>query len=254
MKYLPIAFGIVLLFISLFRVPQVFATTCAEVDSGDQTISSSCTFAGTGSYGVDTGSGTSNTATLNITGGTLTVNCNQAIGFGKVVVNGGSVAIASGCGATPAKLVPGGSVWMVDGDGDHYPATTTQTVSATSPGASYKRRNTITSTTLTDCDDTDANVHPGQTAYFTTISNGGIWDYDCSGGITYHVNLCTCGACISNGCGSSLSCPDTYPTVGYTCGVTYANGASSCTANLDIYLNCTSCSPAASSNVLPGCH
>jgi S1-C subfamily serine protease len=32
-----------------------------------------------------------------------------------------------------------------------------------------------------DKDDTDARVHPGQTAFFTTISNGGTWDYDCDG-------------------------------------------------------------------------
>jgi hypothetical protein len=32
----------------------------------------------------------------------------------------------------------------------------------------------------TDCDDGDANVHPGQTMFFTTASAGlHIWDYDC---------------------------------------------------------------------------
>ncbi|MED5371986.1 MAG: putative metal-binding motif-containing protein [Myxococcota bacterium] len=32
-----------------------------------------------------------------------------------------------------------------------------------------------------DCDDSDANVYPGQTAWFGEPSVGGIWDYDCSG-------------------------------------------------------------------------
>ncbi|MEP6653413.1 MAG: hypothetical protein ABJA82_08650 [Myxococcales bacterium] len=35
-----------------------------------------------------------------------------------------------------------------------------------------------------DCDDADANVHPGQNAYFATSSKGvGAFDYDCSGAV-----------------------------------------------------------------------
>ncbi len=256
MKYLPIVFSIALILISLSRVPQAFATNCTTTTSGDQTISSSCVFLGVGSFGVDTGSGTSNTATLTVSGAatTLTVNCNQTIGFGKIVVSGGaSIFISSGCGGTPAKLAPGASVWMVDADGDHYPATTTQTVSTTSPGAGYVRRNTLTSTSTTDCDDTDVNAFPGQTAYFTTISHGGIWDYDCSGATTYQISTCSCGACVSNSCGTSLGCITTTPSAGYTCGSTYNDGPSSCTENTDVY-GCSSCSPAGSNNVLPGCH
>ena len=32
-----------------------------------------------------------------------------------------------------------------------------------------------------DCCDSDANVYPGQTKYFSSINNCGNWDYDCSG-------------------------------------------------------------------------
>lgn len=32
-----------------------------------------------------------------------------------------------------------------------------------------------------DCDDTDADAHPGQTSYFTNQRNGGGWDYNCNG-------------------------------------------------------------------------
>lgn len=35
----------------------------------------------------------------------------------------------------------------------------------------------------TDCDDQNANAHPGQTRYFTTAASNGSFDYDCSGSI-----------------------------------------------------------------------
>jgi hypothetical protein len=80
----------------------------------------------------------------------------------------------------------------------------------------------------TDCDDHDANVFPGQTGYFSTISKGvGTFDYNCDGTIEkgvpeYPGAACTfCpSACGTNGCSdptsalcasantqASLSCP-----------------------------------------------
>ena len=77
----------------------------------------------------------------------------------------------------------------------------------------------------TDCDDGDANVHPGQTGWFGTPSKGlGKYDYDCDGSEVkefpeYPGASCTfCGSC-SAGCGkgatscsssgaqASLACP-----------------------------------------------
>jgi hypothetical protein len=43
-----------------------------------------------------------------------------------------------------------------------------------------------------DCCDTDANVHPGQTAYFTTPSQCGSYDYDCDGTATPEYGLADC--------------------------------------------------------------
>jgi hypothetical protein len=77
----------------------------------------------------------------------------------------------------------------------------------------------------TDCDDGDANVHPGQTGYFATVSKGtGTFDYDCDGTVTkefaqYPGASCTfcpscsagCGtgatSCSASGAQASLACP-----------------------------------------------
>ncbi len=77
----------------------------------------------------------------------------------------------------------------------------------------------------TDCDDKDANAHPGQTGYFGTVSKGtGTFDYDCDGSLEkaspeYPGAGCSyCPSC-SAGCGTgaancsaagaqaSLACP-----------------------------------------------
>jgi hypothetical protein len=76
----------------------------------------------------------------------------------------------------------------------------------------------------TDCDDRDINVHPGQTAFFATASNGTkTFDYDCDGimkkGVPeYPGGSCTfcpgcsaCGpgasTCGSSGAQASFACP-----------------------------------------------
>lgn len=49
-----------------------------------------------------------------------------------------------------------------------------------------------------DCDDTDINVYPGQTQYFSALSNSGTFDYNCSGilekdpGLNCQVSLTAC--------------------------------------------------------------
>jgi hypothetical protein len=76
----------------------------------------------------------------------------------------------------------------------------------------------------TDCDDKDGNVHPGQTAYFGTVSKGtGTFDYDCDGTLqkatpeypgascTFCPGCSACGpgasTCASSGAQASLACP-----------------------------------------------
>lgn len=44
----------------------------------------------------------------------------------------------------------------------------------------------------TDCCDTDKNVHPGQTAFFTTPGACGGFDYDCNGQITEEYGAASC--------------------------------------------------------------
>lgn len=44
----------------------------------------------------------------------------------------------------------------------------------------------------TDCDDTDANVHPKQAAYFTTARADSTYDYDCSGHDEPQFKLISC--------------------------------------------------------------
>jgi len=51
-----------------------------------------------------------------------------------------------------------------DNDGDGYDA-----ISADCP-------------TGDDCDDTDADAHPGQTNFYSSARNGGGYDYDCDAG------------------------------------------------------------------------
>jgi hypothetical protein len=51
-----------------------------------------------------------------------------------------------------------------------------------------------------DCDDTDANVNPEQTAYFTVPSSLGTFDYNCNGTIEKSLDL-TIASCTYNGSG-----------------------------------------------------
>jgi hypothetical protein len=108
----------------------------------------------------------------------------------------------------------------VDGFGDRSGTITAGTAKAGcsgSPPAGFVEDNT-------DCDDKDANVHPGQTGYFGTVSKGtGTFDYDCDGTLEkgtpeYPNSSCTfcpgcsaCGpgatTCASTGAQASLACP-----------------------------------------------
>ena len=66
-----------------------------------------------------------------------------------------------------------------------------------------------------DCCDTDANVHPGQTAYFTSASLCGGYDYDCDGASTPEYGVANCQwvglGCTGDGFVSAADCGETAP-------------------------------------------
>jgi hypothetical protein len=64
-----------------------------------------------------------------------------------------------------------------------------------------------------DCCDTDANVHPGQTKYFTGPSQCGSYDYDCDGIATPEYAVANCQwvglGCTGDGFVDITPCGDT---------------------------------------------
>jgi hypothetical protein len=63
-----------------------------------------------------------------------------------------------------------------------------------------------------DCCDTDGNVHPGQTGYFTSVSLCGSFDYDCDGASTPEYGVANCQwvglGCMGDGFVATTACGD----------------------------------------------
>jgi hypothetical protein len=80
----------------------------------------------------------------------------------------------------------------------------------------------------TDCDDSDANAHPTQTAFFAVQRKSGGFDYDCDNKITketpeYPGGVCHyCGPLGSCETGSSATCADTSTTASFQCPQEYS--------------------------------
>lgn len=153
---------IILSIITLFfvKVGLVFAADCASVPvSGNYTVGTSCTFAGTVN-GVDDGD-------LTINGGvTLTINANQTIVWnaGKTITVNGNIAINKGGGAQLKKT----NIWLVDSDNDGYPTTATPVAQDSQPAGGKRRSHTdftskftYTSQITYDYNDSSASVYPG---------------------------------------------------------------------------------------------
>ena len=139
-------FSVVALVLGLMCHGQAFAVDCAPPVSGNYNITGSCAFPNTVD-GVDSGTGASNSAVMYINPNvTLTVNAGQTIAFGLIDLRG-TIALNS-----TAQLVKK-PLWMKDCNANGTPATTTQTYSSTSPGASYRRRNLLSTITSTDNSD-----------------------------------------------------------------------------------------------------
>jgi len=126
-----------------FLLPKntINATACSFPISGNVTISSTCDLGAlTGTVdGVDAGAGTTNTGAITINNGvTLTVGNgdNQTLTFGTIT-NNGTIIIVKNKGASLRK----GPLWMQDCDSDGIPGSLIQTISSSSPGTGYRRRN-----------------------------------------------------------------------------------------------------------------
>ena len=130
------------------RQNKTFAVTCAPTGtSPDFTISGSCSFAAS-QMGVDAGTGTTNTANLIVTNGTLTVAVGTTIGVGKITI--GASGIVSNVGIT--KI--GAPLYWTDADGDGYAVDPAITAVSLTGGTGKKRRDALASTSVWDCDDT----------------------------------------------------------------------------------------------------
>lgn len=119
-------------------------------------ISANCSFAFSVN-GIDVGTGNTNSGEITVeTGKTLTITASQTIATAKVSLTSGSSAIVLFDGA---KILLRKSVWMIDADADGYPASTTMTISATSPGATYRRKNALIEWWWADSNDSNALIH-----------------------------------------------------------------------------------------------
>jgi hypothetical protein len=153
------------------------------------------------------------------------VCCNTACDSPNSCNNSGSAGKCQ-CPGTPCSAGVACQIYYQDADGDGYgnknglvsAGTAKPGCTGVTPPAGFVADNT-------DCDDGDANVHPGQTSYFGTVSKGtGTFDYDCDGTRTkqfpeYPGAGCTfcpscsagCGtgatSCSASGAQASLACP-----------------------------------------------
>ena len=130
----------------------------------------------------------------------------ECVGAGNCLkVDGRACAVPGQCASGVC------TTFYVDADGDGY-TINPASFCGTSPPSGY-----VSSSLGTDCCDSDANAHPGQTVYFTTTRIGcGGYDYNCAGGdeqqytATFNVNftsLIVCGAGPAGGAWSAVTVP-----------------------------------------------
>lgn len=166
--------SIVIFFLSF---TPVLAEDCFSSLSGDQTVSpaTSCTLLtfldpnDVDRYvsGVDTGTGNTNTAKITVSSGTMTIDTDETLILGTMEVTGGSVAVAEG-----AIVKVGSPMWMIDQDGDHYPANEYIHYTASAP-TNGVRLNTITNIDSQDCEDDNVLVQGGGTTYYEDSDGDG---------------------------------------------------------------------------------
>lgn len=172
----------------------------------------------------------------------------------------GSMLGSSDCSDTNSTLAPT-RTYYTDGDSDGYTASggsECQTISTwgnsacTTAGSTYAKNGSSTCRLITsggtDCLDSNGNVHPGQTSYFTFASANG-YDYNCSGGEDKQYT----GSYASSG-GVSLYAETPYCVASTACQYTDAGSAPPCGTTYG-----TSCTTAggysdAGCSVSPSCY
>lgn len=171
---------IAILLIGLIVPKNAYAVNCTVPISGNVAISSSCSFPYTVD-GVDTGTGTNpNIATLTInSGATLTISANQTIATGSLLPGNGTIIVLGG-----GQIQLGLPIWMVDADGDGYPANTTQIIQTTTP-TNGVRRNSLTSITEADGNDGSSCTTNGASAGTCKVCLNGAASNIAAGGDTY---------------------------------------------------------------------
>lgn len=164
----------------LLVIPARADAACSFPISGNGTVSSSCAITASTVDGVDAGTGTSNTATISVTGGaatTVTINASGKMAFGRSVTlsRGSKTAIFRTGSMQP------GPIWAPDADGDGYPTSANPTlqVSSTQPG-SHVRRSAMVTLGTADCLDTGTGAQ-GQTAASVYQNLTGYTDSDGDG-------------------------------------------------------------------------
>ena len=152
-------FFISILFVGIFFASEVKAY-CSPSASGNLTISADCSFSGTVN-GVEGG------MTIN-SGRSMTVQANQTIVWNP----GSSITINGTININSSGILRQSYLWMVDADGDGYSTNTTMVVGDSSPGGTYRRRNTLSGwrTGNIDLNDGNASVTTyiyGQSTYYS---------------------------------------------------------------------------------------
>ena len=169
-----------------------YATDCvasASLSGVTYTINTSCAF-GPNQPGFDTGTGTTNTSIMNITGQGVVITIDRQIGIGSATLpDQASIAIGTG-----GSISLGAALWLADQDGDTYavnPATTPPVISRTQP-AGRVRFSILSSHPTYDCADNYSDVWYPITACYADQDQDG---YGASGGNMYTcMNNTTCAA------------------------------------------------------------
>ena len=149
--------------------------------------------------------------------------CGSACGAGTTCIKGGCGCNATSCpnGCCTGNACGAQPLWYQDADGDGA-GNSAVVIAACAKPAGYVANGT-------DCCDSDANAHPGQTAYFATADACGHYDYNCDGvetpepnqvgptnctGFSITCDPASCAATCTSSCGSTCYLYDQPPCGG----------------------------------------
>lgn len=227
MKQIGVVCTLILVFLWSGRFRQhAYATDCVAIASltgVTYTVNQSCAF-GPNQPGFDTGTETTNTSIMNITGQGVVITIDRHIGVGSATLpDTASIAIGTG-----GSISLGASLWVTDQDGDTYavdPAVSPVGISRTQPAGTV-RLSSLSGHTSYDCCDSSNLAYPGAATACTATAltgctpAGGQYDYNCDG--TSSKTGCT--ACYAQS-GGQLYCRSNCSAYYYT-GSQVACGAS----------------------------